>query len=95
MTYGGILQKKSGCADSNRGPPDPQSCAQEGVSCAGGGETLSFNLRPEEPVYVRVSDLIAGVWINPPALRPREFASAQSSETATPIRWLRLCTVES
>ena len=27
--------------------------AQEGASRAGGGETLSFNLRPEEPVYVR------------------------------------------
>ena len=27
--------------------------AQEGASRAGGGETLSFNLRPEEPAYVR------------------------------------------
>ena len=26
--------------------------AQEGASRAGGGETLSFNLRPEEPAYI-------------------------------------------
>ena len=27
VTYRGISQKKSGCADLNRGPPDPQSGA--------------------------------------------------------------------
>ena len=94
VTYHGISQKKSYCTDSNRGPPDPQSCVQEGVSRAG-GDILSFNLRPEEPAYVRVSDSIAGAWVNLPALRPREFASTQPSETARPIRRLRLCTGES
>ena len=49
-------------------------------------QTPMFDLRPEEPAYVRGPDSIAGARVNPPALRPRGYAAERHIETTTLIQ---------
>jgi hypothetical protein len=56
--------------------------------------SVSISVPRNRPMSA-VSDSIADARVNPPALRPRESAPAQHTETTTPIRRLRLRSVES
>ena len=59
---------------------EPQLVANVGI-VEGVGRSL-----PRNPPMSAVSDSIAGARVNPPALRPREFAAARHTETTTPIQ---------